>query len=157
MVDPEKWAEKMDSELRERDEDDARQGQIFIEKRKLLESQTPLLWKQLTHSLGEFARAFNRRRNILRIEDEGQTFCVRRSDDVGASLLTATFFRLENRITLIVQPGNWSRIYVAKVIPGNGEEIVWLIWEHADTGRKSQNSIEEIATGAMEELLRSRP
>lgn len=157
MIDPDKWAEKMESQIREKEQADSGKDQVFLAKRKLLDSQTPRLWKGLTHSLGELARAFNKRRDILAIEDEGETFCIRRSDSVGAALLSANFLHLENRITLIVTPGDWFRNYTAKLIPGDGEGTVCLVGDNAGAGNKTQYSTDEIATSAMEALLSSRP
>jgi hypothetical protein len=157
MVDPERWAEKMETELRERERTAAGKDEVLVAKRKLLDSQSELLWKRLGQSLGALARAFNKRRNILEIEDDGgDTFNVRRSDDAGKALLAATFSHLENRITLHIRPGEWFQSYVGKVIPGGGEGVVSLVREHEETATKNQYEIDEIATEAMEELLKSR-
>jgi len=156
MIDPDKWAEQIESQLREEEKVESRMGQVFVEKRRLLDSHAPLLWKQLVQCLGELARAFNKRRDILTIEDEGERFCVRRSNDAGAALLSASFHHLENSIALLIEPGNWFRSYATKVIPGEGQGVVCLVWQD-ETGNKSQRSIEEIATAAMEELLKSHP
>jgi hypothetical protein len=158
MINPEKWAEKMDNELRQAEESDAAKGQVFLAKRKLLDSHAPLLWEQLTRSLAELANAFNRRRNAaLTIDDGGGTFCVRRSDDAGAAVLTAAFRRLENVITIHILPSNWFRSYAAKVIPGSGEGMVCLVLKDPENNTSNQQDIDTIATDAMEELLRSRP
>ncbi len=159
MIDPEKWAEQMDGELRRKDESAAAQGEVFLAKRKLLDTHTPLLWKQLVASLTDFAAAFNKRRgNTLTIEDDGgDLFCIRRSSDAGAALLSATFYHLENRVGILIQPGSCFRNYTAKVIPGSGEGIVCLVWENPETGNKSQIAIDEIASAALEELIKTIP
>jgi hypothetical protein len=157
VIDPEKWAEKMDSQLREEERADSGRDQVFLAKRKLIDSQTPRLWKQLTHSLGELARAFNKRRNILAIEDEGNSFRVRRSDSRGAALVSADFLAAENRISILLQPGDWFRNYAAKVIPGDGEGTVCLCLVVDGDDKGTQHSTDEIATAAMEALLSSQP
>ena len=157
MIDPDKWAEQIESQLREEEKIESRMGQVFVEKRRFLDSHAALLWKQLANSLGELARAFNKRRNILTIEDEGESLRVRRSDDAGAALLSATFDHLENSIALLIRPGGWFRHYATKVIPSEGQGVVCLVWQDPETGNKSQYPIEEIATAAMEELLKSDP
>lgn len=156
-MNPDKWAEKMEEQILAREKNDAGKDSVFLAKRRLLDSQTPLLWKQLTQSLEELARAYNKRRNILTVEDTGDQFAVRRSSDSGQVLLSATFFHLENRISINTMPGDWFRSYIAKVIPGDGEGMVCLVWDDLATGNKSQRSIEEIATEAMEELVTARP
>ena len=157
MLDPDSWAEKMEKEIRERETTDAGKDKVFLAKRKLLDSQAPLLWEQLTHALADLARAYNKRRNVLTIEEDGDQFAIRRSSDAGQVLLSATFFHLKNEIGLHLIPGEWFRSYIAKVIPGDGEGMVCLVWDDVSTGRKSQLPIVEIATEAMEELIRARP
>jgi hypothetical protein len=156
-MDPDKWAGQMEDEIREREKADAGKDEIFLAKRKLLDSQAPLLWKQLTRTLGDLARAYNKRRNILTVEDEGEQFAVRRNSDAGRVVLSAMFFHLENRIGLTMLPGDWFRNYHAKVIPGEGEGTACLVWDDPVTGQKSQRSIDEIATEAMEAVLKNRP
>jgi len=157
MINPDKWAENIDCDLRRQDEDESAQGQVFLQKRTLLDSQAPLLWKQLTTSLSEFAMAFNKRRsNTLTIEDEGEMFHVRRSAQAGAARLSATFYHLEHKIALVIEPGDWFRGYTAKVVAGSGEGTVCLVLEHSETGSKTRQEIDEIASSALEELLKGR-
>jgi hypothetical protein len=157
MIDPDKWAETIENELRQREEADANKGEIFLAKRRLLDSQSPLLWKELAQTMRDLATAFNKRRNILTIHDEGESLSVRRSDDMGAAHLSAGFLRPQNKITLMIQPGSLFQSYAAKVIPGTGEGVVCLVREDSEAGSKTQYSVEEIATAAMEELIKMRP
>lgn len=159
MIDPEKWAERMDGELRALEEKNAAQAQVFLAKRKLLDTHTPLLFKQLTGTLAQLASAFNKRRgNVLKVEDDGSDiFTLRRNSDAGAAILSVRFQHLENTIGLVINPGNWSQNYEAKLIPGSGEGIVCLVFQDPDSGSKSQAAIDEIASAALEELLKTIP
>jgi len=109
---------------------------FFLAKRKLVDSQAPLLWEQLTHTLGELARAYNKRRNVLTIEEDGDQFAIRRSSDAGQVPPFGDVFHLENKISLNTSPASGSKANVAKVIPGDGEGIVCLVGDNAGTGQK---------------------
>jgi hypothetical protein len=159
MIDPEKWAEQMDKELRAEEEKNAAQGQVFLAKRKLLDEHTPLLFKLLTGTLTQLATAFNKRRgNALNVEDEGgDQFAIRRSSDAGAALLSVQFQHLQNTIGVLITPGSWFQNYEAKVIPGSGEGIVRLSHQDPETGNKRIVEVDEIASVALEELLKTTP
>jgi len=114
MVDPEKWANHVETRRKQSAEAKNKQQEAFVARQKVFKEEAPKLWSKVRDAFDKFCEAYNKHRDILYRADIGpNTFVVRRTDApmvmIEVSLLSG------HRLSVISDIRKYNAMYEPEV------------------------------------------